>query len=58
MVVPLILLGLITGMLLPLAWSSLPPLWLGLLPLLLIPLLWRLTRLRYLIPLIVGLAWA
>ena len=58
MVVPLILLGLITGLLLPLTWTGLPPLWLGLLPLSLIPLLWRLPRLRYLIPLVVGLAWA
>ena len=58
MVVPLILLGLIMGMLLPLTWASLPPLWLGLLPLLLVPLFWRLRRFRYLIPLTVGLAWA
>ena len=58
MVVPLILLGLISGMLLPLAWASLPPLWLGLLPLLLVPLFWRVRRLRYLIPFAAGLAWA
>ena len=58
MVVPLLLLGLISGMLLPLAWASLPPLWLGLMPLLLVPLFWRIRRLRYLIPFAMGLAWA
>ena len=58
MVVPLILLALIAGMLLPLTWAGLPPLWLGLLPLALAPLWWRVARLRYLIPFALGLAWA
>lgn len=58
MVVPLLLIALITGMLLPLAWASLPPLWLILLPLLSLPLLWRVRYLGYLIPLFLGLAWA
>ena len=58
MVVPLILIALITGMLLPLGWPSLPPLWSTLLPLVLLPWLWRVHRLRYLIPLLLGLSWA
>ena len=58
MVVPLLLIGFITGMLLPLAWASLPPLWLILLSLALVPLAWPVPRLRYLIPLALGLVWA
>lgn len=57
MVVPLLLLSFITGMLLPLSWAVLPPLWLTMLPLLTAPLLWRMRRFRYLIPLFLGLAW-
>lgn len=62
MVVPLLLLGFIAGMLLPLAWASLPPLWLGLMPLLIllliVPLCWRLRQLVYLVPFALGLVWA
>lgn len=57
MVVPLFLLGLITGILLPLAWASLPPFWLSML-LWLSPLLWWTRHLRYFIPLAIGLAWS
>lgn len=58
MVVPLFLTALIAGMLLPLGWSSLPPLWMIALSLGLALALWRIRRLRWLLPLTVGLLWA
>lgn len=58
MVVPLILLSLIAGLLLPLAWSGLPPLWLVALAWLPGLLGWRLRPLRYLLPFAAGLFWA
>src|SRR5690554_869835 len=61
MVVPLFLLALIGGLLLPLSWVSLPPWWLPLLPLLLVPLGWQCQRFRnfyYLVPFCLGLSWA
>lgn len=58
MVVPLHLIGLIAGLLLPLLWSSLPPLWLVMLPLLLLPLSWRFAPLGYLLMPVLGLLWA
>ncbi|MFA5679288.1 MAG: DNA internalization-related competence protein ComEC/Rec2 [Pseudomonas sp.] len=58
MVVPLLLVALIIGMLLPLTWASLPPLWLTtLLPLSALPLCWWKRHFCYLIPLLMGLAW-
>ena len=61
MVVPLLLLALIGGLLLPLSWASLPPWWLPLSILLPAPLGWRFQRLRglrYLLPFGLGLTWA
>src|SRR5690606_26611717 len=58
MAVPLNLLCLIAGLLLPLAWSGLPALWLMAMAWLPGLLGWRLRPLRYLLPFAAGLSWA
>ncbi|CEA05505.1 DNA internalization-like competence protein ComEC/Rec2 [Pseudomonas saudimassiliensis] len=56
--VPLLLVALIAGMLLPLGLSGLPPLWLAAAPLVLGAALWRRSQWRWLGALGVGLLWS
>lgn len=56
--VPVLLLGLIAGLLLPLASRSLPPLWLTLFPIILAIVLWRIRQMPWLLMLGAGLCWS
>ncbi|MEZ2745053.1 DNA internalization-related competence protein ComEC/Rec2 [Halopseudomonas bauzanensis] len=56
--VPLLLVALIAGMLLPLGLPALPPLWLAALPLVMTLLLWRRPRWRWLGALGLGVLWS
>lgn len=56
--VPLLLVALIIGLILPLGLSSLPPIWLTCLPVIAAIMLWRLLRMPWLLMLGLGLCWA